>query len=333
MAKTISEAFSEFMQNSVDLDPKDVVTARYSRDNLLENIGELDCRGFFRLYPDVNIQFGSFARKTKKRPLDDIDLMIGIAADNGKYYAEDPWNDIRIKASPTNFAQQVCLNDDGVTLNSTKVLNLFKSKLENIRDYSRSEIHKNGEAVTLNLKTRDWAFDIVPCFFTEQDEDNGGRTYYLIPNGQGGWQKTDPRIDRDYIGFINRKYKGAALPLIRLCKKWNEVKQVKTLPSYLLETIIVDYFKSSPKLYGYFDLDFWNILAFLQTRITSPVYDIKGIQGDLSRTVNTWDRAKIAWRAKTDCEKIQAVLSNHSTQEECINLWREIFGQEFPTYG
>ena len=111
------------------------------------------------------------------------------------------------------------------------------------------------------------------------------------------------------------------------------MKQVKTLPSYLLETIIVDYFKSSPKLYGYFDLDFWNILAFLQTRITSPVYDIKVIQGDLSRTVNTWDRAKIAWRAKTDCEKIQAVLSNHSTQEECINLWREIFGQEFPTYG
>jgi hypothetical protein len=70
MAKTINEAFSEFMQNSVDLDPKDVVTARYSRDNLLENIGELDCRGFFRSYPDVNIQFGSFARKTKKRPLD-----------------------------------------------------------------------------------------------------------------------------------------------------------------------------------------------------------------------------------------------------------------------
>lgn len=72
MAKTINEAFSEFMQNSVDLDPKDVVTARYSRDNLLENIGELDCRGFFRLYPDVNIQFGSFARKTKKRPLDHV---------------------------------------------------------------------------------------------------------------------------------------------------------------------------------------------------------------------------------------------------------------------
>lgn len=72
MAKTINEAFSEFMQNSVDLAPKDVVTARYSRDNLLENIGELDCRGFFRLYPDVNIQFGSFARKTKKRPLDHV---------------------------------------------------------------------------------------------------------------------------------------------------------------------------------------------------------------------------------------------------------------------
>ena len=83
MAKTINEAFSEFMQNSVDLDPKDVVTARYSRDNLLENIGELDCRGFFRLYPDVNIQFGSFARKTKKRPLDHVPEKNNVGGLNG----------------------------------------------------------------------------------------------------------------------------------------------------------------------------------------------------------------------------------------------------------
>ncbi|WP_290743613.1 hypothetical protein [Fibrobacter sp. UBA4309] len=83
MAKTINEAFSEFMQNSVDLDPKDVVTARYSRDNLLENIGELDCRGFFRFYPDVNIQFGSFARKTKKRPLDHVSEKSNFGGLNG----------------------------------------------------------------------------------------------------------------------------------------------------------------------------------------------------------------------------------------------------------
>lgn len=83
MAKTINEAFSEFMQNSVDLDPKDVVTARYSRDNLLENFGELDCRGFFRLYPDVNIQFGSFARKTKKRPLDHVPEKSNVGGLNG----------------------------------------------------------------------------------------------------------------------------------------------------------------------------------------------------------------------------------------------------------
>lgn len=83
MAKTINEAFSEFMQNSVDLDPKDVVTAGYSRDNLLENFGELDCRGFFRLYPDVNIQFGSFARKTKKRPLDHVPEKSNVGGLNG----------------------------------------------------------------------------------------------------------------------------------------------------------------------------------------------------------------------------------------------------------
>lgn len=80
MATTVNSAFSEFMKDIVNLDPDIVSAARASRDNLLENIAEFDNQtDFFDLYDGFNVHFGSFARKTKCRELDDIDLMIGIA--------------------------------------------------------------------------------------------------------------------------------------------------------------------------------------------------------------------------------------------------------------
>lgn len=76
MAKYVNEAFKEFMDEVVNLDPDVVSDAKDSRDNLIENIKEFDNDDFFHLYNEIHIEFGSFARKTKMRPLDDIDLMI-----------------------------------------------------------------------------------------------------------------------------------------------------------------------------------------------------------------------------------------------------------------
>lgn len=131
MATTVNNAFSEFMKNIVNLDADVVSNARSSRDNLLENIAEFDnADDFFNLYQGFNVHYGSFARKTKCRELDDIDLMIGISANGATYNSSDPWDDVRMTASTNNSAQLDCMRDDG-TLNSTKVINKFKKKLEN----------------------------------------------------------------------------------------------------------------------------------------------------------------------------------------------------------
>lgn len=71
------------------------------------------------------------------------------------------------------------LNTNGTdNLNSTKVINRFISKLSDLNDYRKAEMHKNHEAVTLKLKSYDWNFDIVPCFYCKGD-------FYLIPDGNG----------------------------------------------------------------------------------------------------------------------------------------------------
>ena len=66
----------------VNLETSKTTTARTSRDNLISNInGFSGAEDFFNIYSDKNLKFGSFARRTKIRELDDIDLMVCLSAD------------------------------------------------------------------------------------------------------------------------------------------------------------------------------------------------------------------------------------------------------------
>lgn len=331
MATTVNKAFDEFMKDIVNLDPDVVSKARESRDNLLENIAEFDDGdGFFDLYEGYNVHFGSFARKTKCRELDDIDLMIGIAANGATYNSSDPWDDVHITASTTNQAQKDCTREDG-TLNSTQVINKFKSKLEHVREYSRSDVHKSGEAVVLNLTSKDWSFDIVPCFHTVTESD--GRSYYLIPNGKGNWKKTDPTKDKEHVTNTNKDNGGRVLELIRLCKKWNNVKKATTIPSYLLETMIINYCDSQTTLSQFIDYRFRDTLKYIADNITNSVSDMKEIQGDIN-TLSDSDKSKLKEKANNDYQKAcEASEMETVNQEKAIKLWGEILGGDFPTYG
>ena len=332
MATTVNNAFSEFMKDYVNLDADVVSNARSSRDNLLENIAEFDnTDDFFNLYQGFNVHFGSFARKTKCRELDDIDLMIGISANGATYNSSDPWDDVRITASTTNSAQKECRRDDG-TLNSTKVINKFKKKLEDVREYYYSDVHKSGEAVVLNLKSKVWSFDIVPCFHTVVESD--GRSYYLIPNGNGNWKKTDPLKDKEHVSDTNQNKNGRLLELIRLVKKWNKVKSVTTIPSYLLETMIVNYADSVSELDVYIDFRFKNALKYISDNILASVYDMKGIQGNINN-LSYGDRLILQSKANTDYIKACTAweYERNEKQMEAINKWREILGGDFPAYG
>lgn len=333
MATTVNNAFDEFMKNSVNLDSDIVANARKSRDNLLDNIAEFsDESDFFELCKDFNLHFGSFARKTKCRKLDDIDLMIGISANGATYYSDDPWDNVRITANSDIKMQKDCSSSDG-TLNSTKVINKFKSKLKDVREYSHSEINRRGEAVVLNLTSKEWSFDIVPCFHTVVEDDD--RSYYLIPNGSGNWKKTDPTKDRDHVQATNKARNGCVLELIRLCKKWNKVNGAVTIPSYLLETLIVTYCDSQSELSQYIDIRFRFALEYISNHIFDDIQDMKDIQGNIN-TLSFFDKLSLQERAKSDYDKASQAYDYEMKSQDmkkAIEKWGEIFGSDFPLYG
>lgn len=328
---TVNQAFDAFMRNYVNLDPGVVERARASRDHLWANIKEFDgAEDFFKLYSDIHIQVGSFARKTKCRELDDIDLMIGMSAEGASYFSAGKWNNIRIMPSSTSAMQKKCLDENGY-LNSRKVIEVFKRKLSHVREYSRSEIKRNQQAVVLNLISKDWSFDIVPCFLTVQESD--GRNYYLIPNGNGHWMKTDPRKDRDTVTAANQSCEGKLLELVRLVKRWNKKPYAKSIPSYLLETMVVSLADSS---YDILDqalpVRFIDVLTQLKKLIYEPVDDMKKIQGDIN-ILKDADRESFAEQCETDLVYAEAAVQWEAQGyiQTALQKWQKVFGNDFPT--
>ena len=147
MANTVNAAFAKFLTESVNLDPSITKTARSSRDWLISRIHlfESIIDHFPLLYTEKNIAFGSFARDTKIRELDDIDLMICLKA-QGAYYNE--YTDrIEITVPDSNAQLHRYCNAGTDTLNSRLIINKFVSALGEVPHYEKGDIKRTLERI------------------------------------------------------------------------------------------------------------------------------------------------------------------------------------------
>lgn len=332
MVITVNEAFDFFLTNYVNLDSNKTKSARNSRDWLLSQINSFPAKdiNFPTLYLEKDISFGSFARRTKKRELDDIDMMMALSAEGGVYHEFS--DRIELYVSDSSYKLKLLCFDNTNILNSRKVINKFISLLDKVSQYEKAEINRNQEVARLKLKTYAWIFDIVPCFFTSKDLF--GRDYYLIPDGNGYWKKTDPRIDRQRVQEINQFHDGNVLNVIRLMKYWNRRPTMPSMSSYLLENMILNFYSAqSTKASGYVDLEVPKVLHYIQTAIFCQVNDPKGIQGNINK-LSPEEQDKISKIAYLDCVKSLEARNLEDKGEHKLSIakWREIFGSDFPFY-
>ncbi|HPE28698.1 MAG TPA: nucleotidyltransferase [Saccharofermentans sp.] len=332
MASSVIQAFSEFLNETVNLRDGETKTARKSRDWLVDQIAVFEDKveNFPRIYSDKVSYFGSFARNTKIRPLDDIDIMVSLMAEGSTYFEGLLTISIDI-ANGADRLKALC-NPGTSTLNSIKVVNKFVSALEAVPQYKNADMKRNQEAAVLQMNSYDWSFDIVPCFFTVADVF--GRSYYLIPDGSGGWKKTDPRIDQDRTSNINQSHDGNVLNVIRIIKYWNKRPTMPPAGSYLLETIILNYYSNKlTKASEFVDLEIPGVLEYIWLNILSDVQDPKGIQGNINH-LSADERSKISARAWSDKNKAEDARFFETSKDyrASINKWSEIFGDKFPGY-
>lgn len=344
MATTVNKAFKEFIDNTLTISSSLKDTANSSIDSLKNQINYLAEKGLIpEIVPNKHYLFGSFSRKTKNPPLDDIDLIICFSACGCVNVFEDKWDDIKLVVNGDNeLLINLCdkkyksyySRDIDYELNSNKFKNKLLSSLSNVQYYKKAELHARGEAVTLSLSSYGWTFDIVPAFFYEND----GETIYVIPNGYGKWKKTNPKKEKERIDGLNKAFKNIVTKVVRLVKYWNYRGKMPTMTSYVLETMVLDYFDSlqTPKedqtLYP--DLLFRDALRYIGNNIYSSINDSKGIEGNIN-SLTYLERYKLMLRANNDykkaCEAVEAEI-NDKDYKKSINIWKSIFGDEFPLY-
>lgn len=328
MPYTVNDCFEKFRKDVVDLEPGQTKTARASRDFVYKNIDTLFQKGLLpRMYPAMNLNFGSFDRKTKQGKLDDIDLMVCYNGLGGSYTTEINNKLYKIVFDKSIPVIRDCLEEDGL-LNSRKVVNQLIKALDQVQLYSMAEMHRDHEAARLQLSSYPWNFDIVPCFYTTQQ-------FYLIPDGQGNWKNTDPRIDRARVLKNDFKNQNLATPLIRLMKYWKELKWGDAVSSYMFEQMVLDHLESIPVLMAHsWQVRVLNVLGYLRTAIKNPVMDPKGIQWDLNELdKDTRDRLSlIASMSSLSAEQAIKYERNGETQK-AISQWKLVFGEQFPDYG
>jgi len=328
MATSVNSAFTKFNAEIVNLDNERTKTARSSRDWLIKQLEGLPAKidKFPKLYDNMHIKYGSFARNTKIRPLDDIDLMLTFSAEGTTYLTNSYGKNysLTVPETSTNL-RNLC--DDYGSLNSIKLINKIISSLNEIEHYKSAEKHRRQEAVTLKLNSYEWNFDIVPAFYTDTQ-------YYLIPDGNGGWKASDPRVDQNRIIEINKKHQGKINQIVRTLKLWNIKASMPTIPSYLYENIILNYFNTKDEISSWIDVNLINFWLHLKSGIYNDVLDPKGFQGNLN-IMSQEEKNKISAKANETYDKAYEAYRieiDEKNQEKSINKWRTIFGDDFPKY-
>ncbi|HGY9593354.1 TPA: hypothetical protein ACOJPH_001000 [Vibrio campbellii] len=329
MPKTINAAFECFMRDEVNLPNGKPTRARTSRDWLLDKLntfGEQQ-NNFPKLYTSKHMPFGSFARNTKKRPLDDVDILLCMSA-NGVTYSEIG-NTVYMTAPEGAYPfNQLCSDTSGY-VSSIKVLNRIKSYLNQVPQYDKADIKRDGQAMTMKLSSYDWNFDIVPCFHTTPESD--GRQYYIMPDGSGNWMKTDPARDQHYSTSVNQANNGNVLSIIRLVKYWNKRGSMVNAPSYLLENLVLNYYETN-SAGKWPDLELPQVLQYISNAVYQRVVDQKGLLWDIN-TLSQEQRDSISNKAHSHSELGATAIQNENTNTAyAFSLWKRILGSDFPDY-
>lgn len=345
MAWTVLTAFDQFRKNVVDLDSKQTEIARASRNYLFNQIRLLaqTNTSFPKLessHPFEN--FGSFARKTKIKPLNDIDFLVLLSANNvtiTNLYNEPYTYGVNLNpnfyySTPSTSATLEQFADNYGDINSTKILNRIKSSLTSIHNYKKSEIKKTMQVVTLNLNSYDWVYDIVPAIPLPINSYPSANSFLLIPNGRGKWIATNPKIDAWNTTRINSKHNNKFLPTLRLLKYWNNRLHKPRLKSYYFETLAIKVFEFAPKIEDFPNAVKW-FFDCCPSFLNASCPDPKTLGPNLDADIDWATKAKIS-EAMQEAGMYAADALNYNFRDDtkqAILSWKRIFGDKFPNYG
>ena len=137
-------------------------------------------------------------------------------------------------------------------------------------------------------------------------------------------------IKKNIINLRNKNIN--TINVIKLIKYWNKTKKVKTVSSYLLECMMIEYFNNIIYDNTSIFVMFKDALLHISKNIEYGIVDPKGIQGDLIKAEGLKEEQKesISTKAKKDynkCKEVEKMLMNCNYSydyDEAINKFSEV---------
>lgn len=192
----------------------------------------------------------------------------------------------------------------------------------------KTNVRKNGQAVTLYYKTFPNA-DIVPVY--RSTDENGNFTHYNVPDmNTETWIASNPVTHTETLTQRNESYGMEFKRIIKMIKWWNH-QHSHLMTSYHIEVlalkILVGKFSNYPwevfqffeKAIGLVQSSLWYEWSYVDSHL-----DWTTKQEVIKRLETARDSARDAWYKTYD---------KNSDDEGAIKTWRQIFGNEFPSYG
>jgi hypothetical protein len=198
---------------------------------------------FPRLLVEADQDFigGSFARRTKIAPLDDIDIYIPL--DGGGFVHACPGMQScpLLSDNPTLWNPLQGSKWMGAeNISSGALLDAFADVL---RQYypNTTRIRKPvGEAVRVQMTSGptaagdDLGYDVTPCLVLDYPHARELRVY-LVPDGNNGWVRTNPRYDAALTDALSARTNKNFRKAVKIVKFWNSSIFRNTLSSYYIE--------------------------------------------------------------------------------------------------
>ena len=181
---------------------------------------------------------GSFARRTKIAPLDDIDVYVPLDGGGFIYASRGVQSCPLLSDNPTR--ENPLLSSKwigGEHISSDALLAAFADVL-NRRHPNTTRVRKAaGEAVRVTGASQDLGelgYDVVPCLVLDYPHARELRVY-LVPDGNNGWFRTNPRYDVALTDALSARTNKNFRKAVKIVKFWNSSIFHNTLSSYYIE--------------------------------------------------------------------------------------------------
>jgi len=245
---------------------------------------------------------GSYARRTKTKPLEDVDIFCVLGPKEQKYKSQQP----------------------------SKILEAFQKALAKGYPNDSVKLQRRSVQIDFGVTSVDddsgeqvMSVDVVPAFTLGN--------HYEIPDAKtSSWIKTDPDVHKQLATDSNKAFSEQWVPIVKMLKKWNRTHEKPVTPPFLVEVMALQLL--APPFSGGYPYELKSFFATAADRIADVWEDPARLGPPVSDQMDS-SKVQAARKALTEAESLVSRalrLARDGRNGDALQEWRRLFGPLFP---